>query len=437
MNDEVKKNVHVVIVGGGFGGRYAAQRLALRLPQDARITLVDRNDYMLYTPMLTEAAGRSVSPQHIQAPARSLSRRVTFVQDEMTSADLLNRTVTLASGQILRADHLVFALGSTTNFRKVEGAEQNSFTMKTLDDARRVRTLAQRNVELAASEEDPAERKRLLSFVVAGGGYTGVETIAALNDLVRDTAGEHGTPLDQLEVRLIEPADRIMAEMPESLASYAEARMTKDGIHIHKGAGVKTVTADHLTLTNGETLAAGMLIWDTGIQPNPIVASFDCPKGKKGGITTDSTFRVAGRPGVWAIGDCAEIPKPDGSGHFFEPTAQNATREGAHVADNILRVLRGQPVKPFRYKQIGELAIVSQFGGVAHVFGVRVKGVLAWLMWRGIYIAKMPGMRQRAGLVLDYIRLAFGRQHVPVTWRLAAQTAKPPAMPALASGTNS
>ena len=434
MSDVVGNGVHVVIAGGGFGGRYAAQRLALRLPRGSRITLVDRNDYMLYTPMLTEAAGRSVSPRNMQAPVRGLSPRVTFLQDELTSADLLARTVTLASGQILRADHLVFALGSTTNFRKVEGAEGNSFTMKTLDDARRVRTLAQRNVELAAAESDPVERKRLLSFVVAGGGYTGVETIAALNDLVRDTAEAHGTPLDQLEVTLIEPENRIMAEMPESLAAYAEAQMQKDGIRVHKGAGVKSVTADQLTLTDGETLAAGMLIWDTGIQPNPIVASFDCPKGKKGGIVTDSTFRVAGRPGVWALGDCAEVPKPDGSGHFLEPTAQNATREGTHLADNILAVLRGRPVKPFRYKQIGELAVISRHGGVANVYGVRVKGVLAWLMWRAIYIAKMPGMRERAGLILDYVRLAFGRQHVPVTWRLSSQQAAQHTKPALASG---
>ncbi len=433
MNGVGKNGVHVVIVGGGFGGRYAAERLALRLPREARITLVDRNDYLLYTPMLTEAAGRSVSPRSIQAPVRELSPRVTFLQGEMTGADLLARTVTLATGQVLRADHLVFALGSTTNFRKVEGAEQNSFTMKTLDDARRVRTLAQRNVELAASASDPAERKRLLSFAVAGGGYTGVETIAALNDLVRDTAEAHGTPLDQLEVTLIEPEQRIMAEMPESLATYAEARMAKDGIRIHKGAGVKTVTAHHATLSNGETLAAGMLIWDTGIQPNPIVASFDCPKGRKGGIATDSAFRVAGRPGVWAIGDCAEVPKPDGSGRFLEPTAQNATREGVLLADNILAVLRGRPVKPFRYKQIGELAVISRHGGVANVYGVRVRGVLAWLMWRAIYIAKMPGMRGRAALLLDYVRLAFGRQHVPVTWRLASPSAQGSVTPALAS----
>ncbi len=417
MDKASDKAVRVVIVGGGFGGRYAAQRLAHRLPAGSSITLIDRNDFMLYTPMLTEAAGRSVSPRHIQAPNRELSGRINFVQGELRSADLPKRTVTLSDGRVIEADHLVFALGSTTNYRDVEGAEQHSLTMKTLDDARRVRTLAQRNVELAGREGDSEKRRLLLSFVVAGGGYTGVETIAALNDLIRDTGREHGVDLQDLAITLIEPTERLMAEMPEPLATYGQKQLEEDGIRVRTGVGVQKVEGGGLTLTNGATIAAGMLIWDTGITPNPIVASFDCPKGKKGGIATDSTFRVLKRPGVWAIGDCAEIPKPDSSGKFFEPTAQNATRQGTHVADNILAVVHGRAVKPFRYRQIGELAVVGRYTGVANVYGLQVQGLLAWLMWRGIYVAKMPSMGQRLGLLGDYLRLFFGRDHVPVNWR--------------------
>lgn len=414
--------VRVAIVGGGFGGRYAAQRLANRLPKGSRITLVDRNDYMLYTPMLTEVAGRSVSPAHIQAPNRALSRKITYVQGELKSADLQKKTIKLADGREFAADHLLFALGSTTNFRGVEGAETHSLTMKTLDDARRARTLAQRNVELAAAEGDPVKRKQMLSFIVAGGGYTGVESIAALNDLVRDTAREHGIAPSELAVTIVEPAKRLMAEMPETLASYSEGQLKQAGVRVLTGVGVKSVEPNQLTLTTGETLPFGLLIWDTGIQPNPIIRDFDCQKGKKGGIVTDSTFRVLKRPGVWAIGDCAETPKPDGSGQYFVPTAQNATREGSHVADNILAVIHGRTVKPFTYKQIGELAVVGRRSGVANVFGVQVKGVLGWLMWRGVYLAKMPGIPQRAGLLTDWIRLAFGRQYVPVNWRVQGAT---------------
>ena len=410
--------VRVVIVGGGFGGRYAAMRLAYRLPAGSELILVDRNDYMLYTPMLTEVAGRSVSPRHIQASNRELSRRIRCVQGEVRSADLRAKTVTLVDGQTLEADHLLFALGSTTSYHHVDGAEKYSLTMKTLEDARRVRTLAQRNIERAKEAESAEERKRLVSFVVAGGGYTGVETIAALNDLVHDTAEQQSVPVEELSLTIVEPMKRLMAEMPESLAAYSDRQLQRNGIRVRTGVGVQSVAAESLTLTDGEVLSAGMIIWDTGIQVNPLVAGFDCTKGKKGGIAVDSAFRVTDRPGVWAIGDCAEIPKPDGSGTFFETTAQNATREGVHVADNILATIRGQSVAPFRYKQIGELAVISRHLGVANVYGIEIKGIVGWLMWRAIYIAKMPSMRQRIGLLWDYVRLAFGRRFVPVSWRM-------------------
>ncbi len=406
--------VHVLLVGGGFGGRYAAKRLARRLAPGSRITLVDRNSYMLYTPMLTEAAGRSVSPQHIAAPLRDLPRQVNVVRQEVTSADLRGKSITLADGSVLYADHIVFSLGSTTNFRNVEGAREHSLTMKTLDDARRVQALAQRRVEKAARESDPEQRRLLLSFVVAGGGYTGVETIAALNDLVRDTARRRGIAADELRLTLIEPAKRLMAEMPQELADYSEGVLRSDGIDVRIDVGVSKVEQDSLTLSDGEKLPAGLLIWDTGIVPNPLVEGFDCAKGKKGGIAVDSAFRVVDRPGIWAIGDCAEIPKPDGSGAFFEPTAQNATRQGALVADNILAYVRGGSVKPFTYKQVGELAVISRYRGVANVFGIQVSGPLGWLLWRAIYLAKMPGLAARFGILRDWIRLLFDRNRVPV-----------------------
>ena len=417
MHRQIPQDTHVLILGGGFGGRDAAARLARLLPRTARITLVDRNPYLLYTPMLTEVAGRSVAPSSIQGT--SLPARVELVVDEITAADLTTRTVTLASGRELVADQLLIALGSTTNFRDVEGAREHSVTMKTLEDARRVRTVAQRHVELAALEPDPVRRQRLLTFVVAGGGYTGVETIAALGDLVCDTARRQELPLDALRLVIIEPSDALMSEMPAALGEYGKRQLEANGIQVMLGTEVKKVDGSTISLSDGSTIDAGLLVWDTGISPVPLVATLGAPLGKKDGLAVESTFALPGFPGVWAIGDCAEIPKPFAHGKFFEPTAQNATREGVVAAENIVATLRHKAVRPFTFRQIGMLAVVSRHTGVANVFGAQVTGLLAWLMWRGIYLAKMPGVAQKLSILGDWIRLAFGREHVPVTRRLS------------------
>ena len=420
---ETMKPVNVIIAGGGFGGRYAAKRLAHGLPPGSQVTLIDQNDYMLYTPMLTEAAGRSVSPLHIQAPHSDLPRAIRVLRGTVVAADLHAGTIRLQDGSLLYGDHLIFALGSVTNFRGVDGAERYCLTMKTLQDARRLQAVAQLRVEEASAESGAERRALLLSFAVAGGGYTGVETVAALRDLLYDTAKRRGVELEEIKITLIEPTKRLMAEMPPRLADYSKERLEADGISVIMGDGVLRVEEDKIFLSSGRVLRVGTTIWDTGIVPNPLIASLNCPKGKRGGVLTESTFRVNGVPGTWAIGDCAEIPKPDGSGEHFEPTAQNATRQGAAVAANIIAAVYHHPLQPFRYKQVGELAIISRYRGVANVFGVQVRGVAAWLMWRVIYLAKMPGLRARLGILTDWIKLIFGRHHVSTQWRLKAPTA--------------
>lgn len=403
MDQNQKSAVRVLLLGGGFGGQYAARRLALRLPAGSTMTLVDRNPYLLYTPMLTEVAGGLVQPQHVCAPAAKL-RRVTYLQAEVTEADLGARSVTLSTGQTLEGDHLVFALGSTTNYRDVPGAQEHSLSMKTLPDARKLHDQALHCLQQAARTSEVEERKRLLTFVVAGGGYTGVESMAALRGLLHAAAAQQGLPVDELRLVLIEPGDRLMTEMPEELGSFGHQVLKRDGVEVWFNVGVKHVEAQSLELSDGERLAFGLLLWDTGIVPSPLLGKIQCPRGKHGGMVTDSCFQVQGAPGVWAIGDCAETPDPNHPGKTFAPTAQNSTRAGTHVADNIIHQLRGRPVKPFTYKQVGELALVSERQGVAHVFGVSVRGPLAWLLWRAIYIAKMPGMTKRLGLIRDYAR---------------------------------
>ena len=253
---------------------------------------------------------------------------------------------------------------------------------------------------------------------MAGGGYTGVETIASLGDLVSDTAGLHRIAPGELKLVLVEPGEALMSEMPAPLREYGKQQLALSGIEVKLGTQVKKVEGTMVRLDDGSTLDCGLLIWDTGIVPAPLVAKLGAPLGKKQGLAVHSTFALPGFPGVWAIGDCAEIPKPFAHGKFFEPTAQNATREGTLAAENIVATLLHKPLRPFTYKQIGELAVVSRYTGVANVFGLQITGLLGWLLWRGIYLAKMPGLDKKISILADWFRLAFGRGNVPVTRRL-------------------
>ena len=302
---------HIVILGGGFGGWYAAKALAPRLP-GSRITLVDRVDHLLYTPMLTEVAGGTLRSKHIAVPIRSLPKRVEFIEGEITAIDVPSRRVTLGDGSVLEATQLVIALGSTTSYHGIPGAEEHSFSMKTLADACTVVAEVTRMVKAAAACSDAASRRDLLRLVVAGGGYTGVETIAAVAEHLRRQAQAAGLDPAEVETVLIEPSGRLMLETPESLAEYSRVFLESVGVRVILHESVKEVKGSSVCITTGEPIEAGLLIWDAGIAPSPLLKTTSLPLGKHHGAVVDACFRVQGMDGVWAIGDCAEIPQAAG-----------------------------------------------------------------------------------------------------------------------------
>lgn len=425
-NAALGKGKRFIILGGGFAGVAAAKDLGRLLPGDdnGEILLIDEDNYLLFTPMLTEAAGGELNTRDIVSPTRSLGGRIRFVQGRITNIDIEKRRVDVQTGsgklepaqQTFSGDHLVIALGSVVNFHHTPGVLENAIAMKRLEDAPRAFEHVSACIERANVEPDAQKRKELLTFIVGGGGYTGVETMAAINDLVRSSA-EKMSGFDHHDVRtiVVHPGDRLLPEITPELAAYASQKLQQRGVEVRLNTKIEGAGENYVEVQNGERIPARTLIWAAGVTPNPLLESLPAPKGKHHGLEVNGCFQVAGHDGIWALGDCAEIPQPDGKG-TYAPTAQNATREGKLLARNIVKTLRGEPLQDFRYTPIGELALVGRHSGVARVYGRNFSGPVAWAMWRAIYLAKMPGMAQRSRILADWILDALvGRPAVPLS----------------------
>lgn len=423
----------ILILGAGFAGMNVAQELSCLLPaeKDGQITLVDQNDFLLFTPMLTEVAGGELDPRHVVVPPRQLSPRINFEQGVVHDIDLANKSVVLDSRsggrgrRTLKADHLVIALGSVPNFHGIPGLPEHSLSIKSIGDAASIRNRILGCLERANWEQDASIRREILTFVVGGGGYTGVETMAAINDLARASAKDypHISPAD-ITTLIVEPGDRLLAELSPDLASFAQKKLEEHGVQVLLNTKITSVAGSFVELENSRRIPTRTLIWAGGITPNPLVEKLDCDRGRHGGIVVDPCCAVAQHPGIWAVGDCAEVPKA-GSKGTYAPTAQNATREGALVARNIVAVLRGQPSQPFTFRPIGELALVGRHSGVAKLYGHHFSGFLAWAMWRAVYVSKMPRMAQRSRILLDWVLdFIFGRNIAELPLNRSASTSE-------------
>ncbi|HEY8285312.1 MAG TPA: NAD(P)/FAD-dependent oxidoreductase [Chloroflexota bacterium] len=421
---ETNQEAGIVILGAGFGGVATARGLAKLLPKEgnATITLVDQNNFFLFTPMLTEVAGGELDTRHVVNPIRQLSPRVRFEQGRVdgVARDNGGWRVTLTRDgpggaperKSLPAGQVVLALGSTPSFHHLEGVEEHALTMKSLGDASELRNRALSLLERADGADRQTERDGLLTFVIAGGGFTGVETMAALNDFVRSSLRYYPRlRKDQVRMYLVEEASRLLPELSASLAEYATRKLRDRGVEIILDTGVSSVSDHEVRLTNGRAIAARTFLWAASLAPSPVVAAIDVPKSKKGAVVVDPTCAVSGQPGLWALGDCAEVPRTrHGEKGTYGQTAQNASREGALVAENIAATLRGEQPKPFRYQPLGELAIVGRHRGVAKIKGVKFCGVIAWAMWRGIYLAKLPRLSKKVRVGIDWtLDMIFGR----------------------------
>jgi NADH dehydrogenase len=397
----------VVIVGGGFGGVYAALELdkwLFRFP-DVDVTVVNRENFFLFTPMLHEVAASDLDITNIVSPVRKLVSNVEFFDGDVERVNLDARTVTVSHGDghthDLPYDHLVLAPGSVTNFFGLPGLEERAITMKSLGDAITLRNRMIQQLEEAETECGAPDRDHLMTFVVAGGGFAGVETIAGMNDFVHHALPFYPhIPREKVRMILVHPGEVILPELSPKLGRYAQEKLAERGVEIRAKTKVSGVTPNGVCLTDGSRIDAATIVWTAGTQPNPLVKTLPC-RTEKGRVCVDEFLRVPDWPGVWAVGDCALVPDP-ATGGFHPPTAQHAIRQGKVLARNILRQLRGEAARPFRFRTIGQLASLGRRTGVAQIFGFHFSGFVAWWMWRTIYLMKLPRLEKRLRVAIDW-----------------------------------
>ena len=390
MSDKTR----VLILGGGFGGLYAALEFEKRNDPRFEVTVVNRENFFLFTPMLHEIAASDLDLTNIVNPVRKMIRRVNFFCGDVDKIDIESKQVVVSHGfhrhsHTLEYDHLVLALGSVTNFFNLPGVAERALTMKSLGDAIQLRNRLIAHLEEADTECARAERPPLLTFVVAGGGFAGVETIASINDFLRDAIPFYPNLREEmLRVVLVHPGEFILPELGGKLGRYADKKVRARGVEIFSRAKVAAVKPREIELTNGEKIISSTLVWTAGTSPNPILDLVACAR-ERGRIKVNPHLEVEGHDGLWALGDCALVPDP-ATGDYCPPTAQHASREGKVLAHNIIASVDGKPKKPFKFKTLGQLAAIGRRTGVARILGVNFSGFIAWFLWRGIYWSKLP-----------------------------------------------
>ncbi len=406
----------VVIAGGGFGGLHAARRLERRLPRhSARITLVTDQNFLLYTPLLPGAASGSLEPRHVVVPLREeldwTDIRIARVTGADPTAKKLAITLLDGSQTELAYDQLVVSLGSVARVLPIPGLAEHGVGFKTLPDAVALRNRAVLQLETAEEIDDPELRRQYLTFVYVGAGYAGLEGIAELQDYVADVIDRYPRcRLDGTRWILVEAQDRVMPEIPASLADFATRELRGRGIEIRTGTLLEEVDEGWARLSDGETVPTRTVCWTAGVKPPAVVRELGLALTEHGRIDVDSTLRVAGQECVWAIGDSAAVPDPARKGQPSPPTAQHALRQGKVVADNVAATMAGRPLRRFRYRTLGVFVDMGQHKAVATMLGVRLRGFPAWFAARTYHLLLMPGTARRLRLMVDWtVGLAFGR----------------------------
>jgi NADH dehydrogenase len=413
---------NVVIAGGGFAGSSVARGLERILPkQSARLILVNDVNFMLYTPFLPEAAAGTLEPRHVVTPLRDILRRTYLRIGAIAGHDPAARTVELHShdGEVesIRYDQFVVAVGSVSRSLPVPGLDEHAIGFKSLADAIWLRNHVIETLEQANATEDPRRREQLLTYVFVGGGYSGLEALAELQDFAADAIERYPRArLQGMRWMLVEAMDRVLPEVPADLASYALQELRGRGIDIRLGTRIEEATADSTLLSTGERIPTRTLVWTAGVAPHPSLGSLALPLTEAGRVEVDSQMRVAGLDGVWALGDCAAVPHPSGAPRACPPTAAMAVRQGAVVANNLAAEL-GVATQPREFGYLGREAFVNlgRYKAVGKIGRLKFRGFPAWWMARSYHMSQIPGAARKIRAVADWtVGLPFRRDTAEV-----------------------
>jgi NADH dehydrogenase len=472
-NNQIRNRKKIVILGGGFGGVSVLKRLQNHFQTNVSIdiTMVSKDNYLLFTPMLHEIASGMIETRHIVTPIREFCNRSRFYCATVKNIDLEKKMVSIrtstsqtsALAEIIRGssgsnsstpttatnplesktrsnlyyDYLVIALGSETKFFGMSDIQQNAFTIKTINDAINLRNhiiyLLEQCDQLLLSAVPNASvgdihgytdktktlaelQNKLLTFVIVGGGFAGVETAGEINDFIRDSVKEHYHNIDSHNIRviIIQSGDRLLPEMSKELSVFALKKLRKSGIEIILSQRVTGATPNTVRLKDGTIIPTKTIIWSGGVGPSSLLTSISCEHDHKSGrIIVDKHLELPNYKGVYALGDCAYITDPY-SGNPYPPTAQHAIREGAIVANNIITSIEGrlEDRKVFDYKTKGMMASIGKRTGIGNLLGIEVQGLLAWLIWRSYYLVHLPTLQKKIRVLADWTLDMFFKRDV-------------------------
>jgi NADH dehydrogenase len=395
-----------LVVGGGFAGSYVARLLGKR-----GATIVSRENFMLYTPLLPEAAAGTLEPRHVVVPLRMMCPHAELLLGTATTLDTEARTLTVrteSGEQRIGYERLVVAAGAVARTLPIPGLAEHGLGFKDLADAIALRNHVLRELEAAAAEPDPELVRRHLSFVFVGAGYAGVEALAELSDLVRSTM-RYYPELRGAEQRwvLVDAAPAILPEIPNRLGEYASRELARRGVDIRVSTTLDAVEADTAILSGGDRIDTHTVVWTAGVRPSPWVASLGLPLDETGRIRVEPTLRVEGREDIWALGDCARVTNQASPDRPDPPTCQHALRQARRLAKN----LKGAP-KPYRYRMLGQVATLGRYKGIAEVFGLRLRGFLAWFVTRTYHLYQLPLFTRKLRVVIDWTVSLFFRRDI-------------------------